>query len=262
MAFDKIVFFDIDGTLWDTHNTIPGSTRKALSELRKHGHGRFICSGRTTGFIRDPGLLSLGFDGIVAGCGTYLELAGKTLMLKEIPADIAEYTINTVREYGIKPILEGSEYLYMDEEEFGDDAYARKVRKDMGKNLRRISDSWGKWRISKISLETGGCDRDSCFEKLGSYYEFIIHNDRVTELVPKGYSKGTGLREMCTELGMQPSSSYAFGDGMNDLSMFEAAGTGICMGSGSDEAKKHADYVTTGLFEDGVYNACVHFGLI
>ena len=34
------------------------------------------------------------------------------------------------------------------------------------------------------------------------------------------------------------------------------------MGSGGDGAKAAADYVTTGVDEDGLYNAFLHFGLI
>ena len=36
----------------------------------------------------------------------------------------------------------------------------------------------------------------------------------------------------------------AFGDSMNDKSMFEAAGLAIAMGNASDELKQYADEVT------------------
>ena len=44
--------------------------------------------------------------------------------------------------------------------------------------------------------------------------------------------------------------------------MFRTAGISIAMGNGSEEAKAAADYVTSDLFEDGIYRALQHFGLI
>ena len=73
----KAVFFDIDGTLWDFHNQIPESTVTAIRTLRKNGHYAFICSGRSRAYIRHPDLFAVGFNGLVAGCGTHVELDGK-----------------------------------------------------------------------------------------------------------------------------------------------------------------------------------------
>lgn len=73
----KAIFFDIDGTLWDEKFQIPESTKKAFEMLKNNGHLTFICSGRTLSYIQDERLLALGFDGIVAGCGTYVEKAAR-----------------------------------------------------------------------------------------------------------------------------------------------------------------------------------------
>ena len=75
----KAVFFDIDGTLWDFYNQIPVSTVTAIRELRKNGHYAFICSGRARAYIQHPDLFAIGFDGVVAGCGTHVELDGKRI---------------------------------------------------------------------------------------------------------------------------------------------------------------------------------------
>ena len=78
------IFFDIDGTLWDKENHIPQSTKDAIRQLRKNGHQTFLCSGRTRIFINSEELLGMGFDGIVSGCGTFIEYDGKDLLYKEI----------------------------------------------------------------------------------------------------------------------------------------------------------------------------------
>ena len=72
----KAVFFDIDGTLWDFYNHIPESTVTAIRKLRENGNYAFICSGRARAYIQHPDLFAIGFDGVVAGCGTHVELNG------------------------------------------------------------------------------------------------------------------------------------------------------------------------------------------
>ena len=58
------------------------------------------------------------------------------------------------------------------------------------------------------------------------------------------------------------AESLCFGDGGNDLGMFDAVGTSIAMGNGNSEVKEMADFVTDGVDENGIWNACVRLGLI
>ena len=258
----KAVFFDIDGTLWDFHNQIPESTITAIRTLRKNGHYAFICSGRARAFIQDPSLFAIGFDGLIAGCGTHVELDGKRIYEKLIDRDLAIHTVETVRSYGFRPILEGPEYLYMDDAEFGDDLYGDKLRRDLGEQLVSIADHYGEWVINKLSCATNDADREGCFAALDEYYTYLIHNSSVAEFVPKGHTKATGIEKMCEALGIDRADTFAIGDSVNDLAMLEYAGVGIAMGNGSPEAKAAADYVTSDLHEDGIYRAMQHFGLI
>ena len=54
----------------------------------------------------------------------------------------------------------------------------------------------------------------------------------------------------------------AFGDNGNDIPMFLKAGLSICMGNGSDEVKRIADYVTDNIWDDGLYNALKYYKFI
>jgi hypothetical protein len=258
----KAVFFDIDGTIWDRENYIPDSTIAAIRGLRENGHLAFLCSGRSRGYIRNPKLFDIGFDGVVSGCGTMIEYEGETIFYKKLDIELVEWTIKTVRSYGFKPILEGREYLYMDMEEFGDDLYGKKLKAEMGEDFRGINDSWGKWEISKLSCTMDGADQAGCFAQMEPYYDPLIHNSSVVEFVPKGFSKGTGIRKVCELLNMEVEDTISFGDSVNDLAMLKTAGVGVAMGNGSKEAKDAADYVTTSLYEDGIWNGCQYLNLL
>ena len=81
------------------------------------------------------------------------------------------------------------------------------------------------------------------------------------DVIEKGFSKAEGLKRLCEYYGIGMENSIAFGDSLNDLEIIEAAAIGIAMGNGREELKAAADYVTTDIGDDGIWNACVHVGL-
>ena len=82
------------------------------------------------------------------------------------------------------------------------------------------------------------------------------------EIIPKGFNKATGIKEICRILGVAHENTYSFGDSTNDLDMLEYTAHSIAMGDGMQQAKDAADYVTASLKEDGIYQGCKHYGLI
>lgn len=258
----KILFFDIDNTILTRNNEIPESTFRAFEKLHENGHLVFINTGRSRAYVQDEKLLSLGFDGFITGCGTMIEYKGEVIKDSRLGIELVEHTVNTLRKYKIRPILEGKEYLYFDESEFGTDPYGMKLKRELGKRRLTIEGEWRKWEIYKYACDTTGADREPCFKELEEYYDFMIHNERVVEIVPKGCHKGTGILEVCKYLGVDVKDTIAFGDSANDIGMLETAGLSVVVGNGSEAAKAHADYVTTDLLDDGIWNACKYLGLI
>lgn len=259
---DKILFFDIDGTIWNEKNEICDSTIEAIRLARKKGHKAFLCSGRSRAYINNPTLLDIGFDGIVSACGMMVEYQDEVIFYQKLDNDIVEATINEVRRHGCKPILEGVDYLYMDYDEFEGDYYGDKLRRELGQNIVQIKDTWGKWETCKISCDTTGVDMDACRKTLDDKFELIIHSPSVVEMVPKGYSKGTGIIKVCELLGKDVRDTIAFGDSPNDIEMLKTAGMAVVMGNGDSYVKTLADYVTTSVEKDGIWTACRYLGLI
>ena len=67
---------------------------------------------------------------------------------------------------------------------------------------------------------------------------------------------------MCDLLNISLDQCMAFGDAGNDIEMLQMCGIGVCMGNGKEMAKKAADYITTDIDDDGIYNALKHFDII
>ena len=109
----KIVFFDIDGTIYDYHRGIPKDVPNAMEKLRENGVLTAICTGRTKVMIFDK-IYNLGFDAIVAGGGTYVEYEEKILIDKQLAINDVDEVIFLMREYGFIPVPEGTKNIYFD----------------------------------------------------------------------------------------------------------------------------------------------------
>ncbi|MCD8232545.1 MAG: Cof-type HAD-IIB family hydrolase [Clostridiales bacterium] len=257
-----LIFFDIDGTLWDRENVIPDSTKTALHMLKANGHQIFLCSGRTRVFIQSEELFSLNFDGVLSGCGTHIEYHGEELLYKKIDDELLARSVQMFYDYKMPMVMEGRDQLFMDADIISNDAYGRFLLEVMGAYIQPIRNNQAGWEASKFSILIGGTKYSEVIEALKDDYEFLVHGDIVMEAVPKGYSKATAIACICDILNADRSETYAFGDSANDLDMLDFVGTGIVMGNGTDVAKAHADYVTDDIHADGIYNACRHFSLI
>lgn len=82
------------------------------------------------------------------------------------------------------------------------------------------------------------------------------------DLGVKDIDKAHAVNVLLEHLGADKADTFAFGDAKVDIPMFEACGTSIAMGSGGDECKQAANYVTDAVDDDGLYNAFEHFGLM
>ena len=72
------------------------------------------------------------------------------------------------------------------------------------------------------------------------------------EVMERGTSKGSALEWLCRELGVPVADAVSFGDNMNDISMLQAAGTGVAMANAEAAVRAAADAVAASNDEDGV----------
>ena len=65
-------------------------------------------------------------------------------------------------------------------------------------------------------------------------------------------SKASGIECMIRHFGIAREECIGFGDGGNDIEMLDYCGIGVAMGNAADEVKRHADFVTTSVDEEGI----------
>ena len=270
----RIIFFDIDGTLLNHDGIIPESTKKALTELKKAGHLRFICTGRTKSILPQQ-IVDCNFDGYVMGAGTHVEYKESDLLLKTISEEVLDKTTKILKKYDIAYALEGPEHIYVEEESLEDERYFFHVFLRKNNKIVRIikNHDYSNMVVNKMTVVVPGMAEEKLeqyHKEISQYYDLIIHernnekhgDNGIEELMPPKHNKGTGIDYCIQKLGLEQDQTIGVGDSNNDLEMLALVENAICMGNGTNQAKKLADYVTTSINEDGIYHAMKHFKLI
>ena len=86
--------------------------------------------------------------------------------------------------------------------------------------------------------------------------------DRAADIIPAAGGKGRGIRKVLEHFRLDAADAAAFGDGNNDIEMFQAVGTGVAMENASEQLKAEADEVCGHVAEDGIYYYCLERGMI
>lgn len=263
MENTNYIFMDIDMTLWDEYLNIPESTIDAIHKTQKKGNKVFINTGRSRSNTHYNGLSDIGFDGIVCACGSHIEENGEILFEKLIPYETVKKAMDTFERYHMPVVVEGRDFNFLNKGDFNDDPYVIALWNHLGDYARPLSAIDKDSKINKFSADiTDITDFPKVKSVLEKDMHFIYHNSTIIEMVPNGVSKASGMEWLLDRDNIPKENSFAFGDGMNDYEMIKAAGHGIVMGNGNPKLKEVADYITTDIDKDGIYNAFKKFNLL
>lgn len=258
----KIMFFDIDGTLMEDSAThfVPESTVRALRLAREAGHLLYVNTGRPVINV-DADVRVLGFDGYICGCGTYIEVDGKEQFYLTNPPDVCRKMAELIRRTDCAPLFERRDAFFFDPRT-RDLPFVREIRdtfRMQEKNVWRSVDDED-FSFDKFVIAYDEKSDLAAFKAgIAPYFVFIDRGWGFAEMAPAGFSKRTGMEAVLRHHGMAKADAYAIGDSLNDLPMFEGAGTKIAMGNG-EKLIPYADYVTADLWHDGIWQAMEHFG--
>lgn len=260
----KAIFFDVDGTLVteDEYSAIPESTKKAIRKARENGHLTFINTGRTI-FNLDDELKSLGFDGYICGCGTYIEYCGRVLVHNRLEQGYCRKLAESLRKLGAIPVYERSDCLFFDRtvEETKQIKFFKEVF--LSDNIATDKSTEDKdFSFDKfVFWADENTDKEGVMKLIENDFMVIDRGGDFYENVPKGYTKATGISHILDILGIPTENAYAVGDSPNDLPMLQAVPNSIAMG-GAESIYPYVSFVTKPIKEDGIEYALKHFGII
>ncbi|MGP4119730.1 Cof-type HAD-IIB family hydrolase [Psychrobacter aquimaris] len=81
----------------------------------------------------------------------------------------------------------------------------------------------------------------------------LVHWHHIgADILPAEASKARGIIDLCLHYDIDAKDCMAFGDGMNDLEMFDLVGYAVAMGDAKQELIARADFVTGTIEEYGI----------
>ena len=81
----------------------------------------------------------------------------------------------------------------------------------------------------------------------------LVHWHQIgADILPIEASKARGIKDVCEYYAVDVSECMAFGDGMNDLEMFDLVGFAVAMGDAQPDLIARADFVTGTIEEYGI----------
>ena len=248
----NLVFFDIDGTL-ATGKHVPESAAEGLRLLRENGNLVFICTGRNPAYAeKNFGQYA---DGFIC-CNGRLAVKGREVLYSHPLSD------EQIREIVKRMDAVGAGYAFLgtDEGYYGGDPAGYEVMsrvQDKGFVKNGLAEHMN---VYTFDAYLGTPDRISVIQE--ALDGFAIANPHGPHPSADITVLGTALVHVAEVLGVPLENTYGFGDGRNDICMLKAVGHGIAMGNAIDETKAAAEYVTTDINDNGVWNGLKHYGLI
>ena len=255
----KIIFFDIDDTLRNSKTGfIPTSIPTVFQQLREKGILTGIATGRGI-FGVVPEIRELKPDFFVTLNGAYIEdKKGNVIDSNKISKDKVETYIAWTKEVGIDYGLVASHTAKLSTRtelisEAIDPIYPEL---DVDPDFYEKEDIYQMW-----TFEERGDDL-ILPDTLSSTLRMVRWHEHSSDVVPISGSKAAGVAKVVEHLGLKPENVMVFGDGLNDLELFDYAGVSIAMEISHEKIKEKADYITKTLEEDGIFDALEGFGMV
>ena len=255
----KIIFFDIDDTLRNSKTGfVPTTIPTIFQQLREKGILTGIATGRGI-FGVVPEIKALKPDFFVTLNGAYIEdKKGNVIYSNKIAKDKVEEYIAWTKEVGIDYGLVGSHAAKLSRRTEMISQAIDPIYPDLDVNpdFYQKEDIYQMW-----TFEDQGDDL-TLPESLASTLRMVRWHEHSSDVVPISGSKAAGVAKVVDQLGLKPENVMVFGDGLNDLELFDYAGISVAMGISHDKIKEKADYTTKTLEEDGIFDALEGFGMV
>jgi len=256
---EKLILFDIDGTLFDNENKcIPPSTITTLEKLKAKGHHLGIATGRARYMLHSIEKIINLFDSFILINGQHVICQGQDIYKHTVEFSLLQKLVKSMDYYQLTYGFQSE-----DEEALNNlNIDAINSFKALSLNLPKEDPSF---HLNKAIYQIWCfCSPEEIakVEKENPEFSFIKWMQVGYDIIKKGESKGKGLIKLSNFLQITKENIIAFGDGDNDIDLLKEAGLGIAMGNATTNLKAISTYVTSKVSEDGIAKAIKHYRLL
>lgn len=268
----RIAALDLDGTLLDSQKRLSEANHDALAKAAAAGVLIVPTTGRFFGMM-PPAVRDLPFVRYaitVNGAQVYDRETDAAIVREEIPLDMALELMRLLDRHDVIYDCYRCNWGWMTEalqakaDAYAPDAhYLKMIREfrrpvpELKAHLRATAKDGDVQKVMLFSrnVPEGKAEADAiCAEVSAAFPEIKITASTWNNLEFNiaSATKGNALKRFAETLGLTLANCVAFGDGLNDLSMIEAAGTGVAMANAHPQVLAAADIVTSSNDDDGV----------
>lgn len=249
----KLFFSDIDGTLLRSDGTISTNLRNAFAEMAAQGHGLILTSGRPLASIRGISEMlgtKFPYSYIIAnnGCQIYDCNQKKTIYEKRLGLELVDRAQKLADEMHIHLQTYNENAIICEKEDAEILTYTQKIKIPiLYTSSYTTALEKPPYKMLAIHLDNPKAldtYRKAVEHELGTDVQTMLSNPRYLEIIHAKASKGNALRFLCNYLNVPICDTLAAGDSENDISLFQAAGTGYAMANSDDNVKSSAAHVT------------------
>ena len=261
-ASPHAVFVDIDGTLCDSRQRIPGSALEALAQVRNRGHRLFACTGRSAPEVY-PRFWDVGFEGLVGGAGGYASVGDRVLVDERMPSEHVGLLTALWQELDAFYIWQGPDQMGPSEGYL--DFFVPRAGKhpedwiEYAQSITPFITDINSGAFTKVTayVPPKKASMERVTAALPDSYRAIIGSVGAAgyvpfEVVPAHLSKAVGIRAICEHVGIPLSHTVALGDSNNDVEAVATAAVGISIGDDCEALVDVADIVAPSVSEDGL----------
>ena len=241
----KLAAIDLDGTLLGPDHAISEANALAVRRLQAAGAQVVLASGRHFNSMRKYVTALPGVQWVVSCQGGEVSDTSRTTVLSRRFLPVAEVrkTIEIGDSRGFSTVAYTIEGVFTDTTSdlemafYTDLAGHRPVILDRNELLARD--------IFKVIWmgEPDNLSKVVPADAASPTVQAVRTNRRFLEFMPADVSKGSALATLAAHLGIPASEAVVFGDGENDIPMFEWAGSSVAMPHGWPLAKARARLV-------------------
>lgn len=271
----NVIFLDIDGTLTCQDGSVPNSAKEAIQSARKRGHEVILATGRSLPEITED-ILEIGLDGIIGAGGGYVEYKGELVRHLKFEAEDIKGVCKYLDSLEVGYYLESNQGLFSNTycvskiEEASKNTF--KLKEEMFVNKEDPTPYWfleilkenDKAKIpyddiNKMSFISVDVPFETIHDKYHNDFEVyestvLEFGDNSGEIGLKGVDKKAAIKLILSKINYD-GKTYAYGDGLNDVSMFEIMDYSVAMENAKEGLKNVSNEITDIAENDGIYNS-------